>query len=156
MKIREATIDDYPSIFKLFSQSDHYHYENESCIGNEPKENCRSREYIKELMEQENALFLVLEKENGIIGFGYGYQEERGYLSAYYPRKYLYIDNIIIDESAQHQGYGTMLLQKMIETARDRKYKDIMLNVYTFNKKAIQFYEKFGFKTISQDMILKI
>jgi ribosomal protein S18 acetylase RimI-like enzyme len=156
MKIRDATINDYHSIFKLFSQSDHFHYENESCIGHESKANCRSLEYIQELIEQENAIFLVLEQENGIIGFIYGYQEEKGYLSIYNPRKYLYIDNLVIDENEQNKGYGTILLKKMIETAKDRKYKDIVLNVYTFNTKAIQLYEKFGFKIISQDMILKM
>ena len=68
----------------------------------------------------------------------------------------LYIDNIVVDENHQNKGYGEKLLDHIIEYAKEGKYNDIMLYVYSFNKNAIKLYEKKGFKTITQDMILKL
>ena len=66
------------------------------------------------------------------------------------------IDNIVVDEKHQNKGYAKELLKYTINYSKDNNYNDILLNVYCFNEKAIKLYEKNGFKTIAQDMILKL
>ena len=154
--IRKANIEDYDRINELFWQSDNYHYYNEPYIYIKTDEACRSSEYIESLINDESNIFLILENENEIIGFLYAYEETKGKLPFHKKRKYIVIDNIVVDENYRNKGYGEKLLDHIIEYAKKGNYNDIMLYVYCFNKNAIKLYEKKGFKTITQDMILKL
>ena len=156
MSIRKACTGDYDQINKLFWQSDLYHFNNEPYIYEKTDEGYRTKEYIESIINDKNTVFMVLEEESKIIGFIYAYKETKGTLPFHKKRKYIVIDNIVIDENHQNNGYGQQLLHFMIEYAKKKKYNDIMLNVYCFNEKAIGLYEKYGFKTLAQDMILKL
>ena len=57
--------------------------------------------------------------------------------------------NIGIDPDFKRQGYGTDLLNHLIEELRKRDISEIFLEVRAGNKSAIQFYKKQGFKEIS-------
>ena len=156
--IRKANIKDYDKINKLYWQSDCFHYNNEPYIYEKTNEGCRNKEYIEPLLNEEINIFIVLEKEKEkeIIGFLYAYEETKGHLPFHKKRKYIVIDNIVIDENYRNNGYGEKLLNHIIEYAKNGKYDDIVLNVYGFNKNAIKLYEKKGFKILTQDMILKL
>ena len=152
--IRKANIGDYDRINKLYWQSDYFHYNNEPYIYEKTDEGCRTKEYIESLLNEN--IFIVLEEEKEIIGFLYAYEETKGHLPFHKKRKYIVIDNIVIDENNRNNGYGQKLLNYIIEYAKNGNYNDIVLNVYRFNENAIKLYEKKGFKIITQDMILKL
>ena len=57
--------------------------------------------------------------------------------------------NIGIDPDFKRQGYGTGLLNHLIEELRKRDIGEILLEVRVGNKSAIQFYKKQGFEEIS-------
>jgi len=57
--------------------------------------------------------------------------------------------NIGIDTDFKRQGYGTGLINHLIEELRKRNICKILLEVRTGNKSAIQFYKKQGFEKIS-------
>jgi diamine N-acetyltransferase len=154
--IRKANIEDYDYINKLYWQSDCFHYNNEPYIYEKTNEGCRTKEYIESLLNEEINIFIVLEKGMEIIGFLFAYEETKGYLPFHKKRKYIVIDNIVIDENYRNNGYGEKLLNHIIEYAKNGNYNDIVLNVYRFNETAIKLYEKKGFKIITQDMILKL
>jgi diamine N-acetyltransferase len=154
--IRKANIGDYDKINKLYWQSDCFHYNNEPYIYEKTNEGCRAKEYIESLLNEEKNILIALETENEMIGFLYAYEETKGHLPFHKKRKYIVIDNIVIDENYRNNGYGEKLLDYIIEYAKNGKYNDILLNVYRFNENAIKLYEKKGFKIITQDMILKL
>ncbi len=156
MNIRKAVIDDYNDIISLYMQSDFYHYINEPYIYLQVETNFRSKEYIQQIIDNNDSLFLVAELEDKIIGFIYAYRETKGSLPIHVRRTYLYIDNIVVKNNEQHKGCGKALLTEVIKIAKEQKYNDIVLNVYSFNKTAIELYQKFGFSTLSEDMILKL
>ena len=72
-----------------------------------------------------------------------------GYLIALLAIDTADILNIGIDPDFKRQGYGTALLNHLIEELRKRKIGEILLEVRVENKPAIQFYKKQGFKEIS-------
>jgi len=156
INIRKACITDYDQINNLFWQSDLYHYNNEPYIYEKSNEHARSKEYIESLINDKASIFIVLEIENNIIGFLYAYEETKGGLPFHKKRKYIVIDNIVVDEKHQNKGYGKKLLDYIIKYAKDKNYNDIELYVYCFNKKAIKLYEKYGFENLTQNMILKL
>lgn len=53
----------------------------------------------------------------------------------------MYFDKIL-----RGRGYGKIVLEKMINEARQRGFKQIYLETNSVLKKAIHLYEKFGFK----------
>ena len=156
INIRKACATDYAQINNLFCQSDLYHYKNEPYIYEKSNEYARSKEYIESLISDKASIFIVLEIENKIIGFLYAYEETKGGLPFHKKRKYIVIDNIVVDTQYQNKGYGKKLLDYIIKYAKDGNYNNIELYVYCFNEKAIKLYEKYGFENLTQNMILKL
>ena len=154
--IRKANIEDYEKINNLFWQSDFFHYNNDLYIYEKTNDGCRTIEYIESLIKDETNIFIVLEKEKEIIGFLIAYEETKGNLPFQKKRKYMVLDNIVIDENYRNNGYGEKLLNYIIEYSKNGNYNDIVLNVYRFNENAIKLYEKKGFEILTQDMILKL
>ncbi|MRX28439.1 ribosomal protein S18-alanine N-acetyltransferase [Kangiella sp. HZ709] len=56
--------------------------------------------------------------------------------------------NLVIDPSFQSQGYGKKLANKMMEQAREKGMKTVILEVRESNSSAIKLYERLGFKQI--------
>ena len=57
--------------------------------------------------------------------------------------------NIGVDPDFKRQGYGSGLINHLIEELRKRNICKILLEVRAGNKSAIQFYKRQGFKEIS-------
>ena len=72
-----------------------------------------------------------------------------GYLIAMLTLDSADILNIGIDSDFKRQGYGTGLLNHLIEELKKKDIGEILLEVRAGNKSAIQFYKKQGFEEIS-------
>ena len=72
-----------------------------------------------------------------------------GYLIAMLAEDTADILNIGIDPDFKRQGYGTDLLNHLIEKLKKRDIGEILLEVRAGNKSAIQFYKRQGFEEIS-------
>lgn len=57
----------------------------------------------------------------------------------------LSIENICITPIMQNKGLGKLLLSHVIDTAKQLKVYDILLEVRSSNKSAIKLYQAFGF-----------
>lgn len=81
--------------------------------------------------------FIVAEKNHKIIGFIIGVQMklEKG--------KILMLS---IKEKNRRQGIGSALLAEYLKRISNKKVKTVELEVRIDNKKAIKFYQKYGFK----------
>ncbi|MGC1204878.1 MAG: GNAT family N-acetyltransferase [Flavobacteriaceae bacterium] len=61
----------------------------------------------------------------------------------------IYIENLIIGEKFQNNGFGTKVMNWLIKEAENKK-KSIALRVLKENKRAKKFYENLGFEKISE------
>ena len=156
MKIREALEKDFEVISMLYWESDNFHFQNQPNIYDETKDSFRSFEYLKGLINDQNSLFYVIEDENSVLGFIYGYEERKGFLPFHKKRTYFVIDNIIVSKKKQRLGYGTKLIDKIVEECKQKNYSDIVLNVFSFNKQAIALYKKKGFCELSKEYIMEL
>jgi len=68
-----------------------------------------------------------------------------GYLIAMPDRDRIHLANLVIDHPYRRRGLGRMLMQKLYETARLRRWQCITLEVRSSNEAAIAFYEAEGF-----------
>ena len=91
---------------------------------------------IKKSLESDVINYFVL-KNNGVV---LGFLE----LSTVPPEMELF--DIAIDEKFQGKGYAKLLMNFMIDFAKENKCETIFLEVNRINQKAISLYDKFGFK----------
>lgn len=58
----------------------------------------------------------------------------------------LRIDSIAVDKSFRSLGIGTQLINKVFEFAKNKGFKEVILEVINTNPKAKTLYERIGFK----------
>lgn len=56
----------------------------------------------------------------------------------------MYLEDIIVTESYRGKGIGKMLMDKLIEEAREKGFKRITWQVLDWNEPAIRFYKKYS------------
>ena len=128
------------------------------------KEDCaRLLELVNELAVYERAPQEVTVTLDHFIesGFGpnpvwYGFVAEeddviKGF-AVYYIRystwkgQRMYLEDILVTESARGKGMGKLLFDRLIEEAKERKFCGIVWQVLDWNEPAINFYKKYNAK----------
>lgn len=102
--------------------------------------------YAHQLVQDEQSNILVAEHEGVICGMvcvRYVNEPETAYGMA---RNFCMIEEIAVDPQFQHQGIGRELFAFLKEDAKQRGMQKIELEVWSFNKHAIEFYEALGFQ----------
>jgi len=56
----------------------------------------------------------------------------------------MYLEDIIVTESARGKGIGKLLMDRLIEEAKERGLKRIVWQVLEWNEPAINFYKKYN------------
>jgi GNAT superfamily N-acetyltransferase len=56
----------------------------------------------------------------------------------------MYLEDIIVTESARGRGIGSLLMEALIEEARTRNFKGITWQVLHWNEPALNFYRKYN------------
>jgi len=58
--------------------------------------------------------------------------------------KRMYLEDILVTEKMRGKNIGTMLFNKLIEEAKEKKLHGIVWQVLNWNKPAIEFYKKYN------------
>jgi ribosomal protein S18 acetylase RimI-like enzyme len=81
----------------------------------------------------------VAEEDNFILGFALYYIRY-----STWKGQRMYLEDIIVTEEARGRGIGKLLMDRIIEEARERKFSGIMWQVLEWNEPAINFYKKYN------------
>lgn len=110
------------------------------------------QDFARVLLTGENSDILVAEREGVICGMAcveYIRKPETPYGMA---RAFYHVQEIAVDTSYRRQGVAKELFEFMEEDAKKRLLNKIQLDVWSFNKSAIEFYETVGFHEIRKWM----
>jgi diamine N-acetyltransferase len=150
--IREANHADYTGLCAVFAEVHALHLEALPHLFREPDGPALSAEFVDETIADQGAALLVAEREGQIIGLVYLSQDEAPDQPILIPRRFISIHTLAVRKDCRHAGVGRALMERAHKWAYDRGVSEIELNVWKFNKMAIEFYEQLGYATASRRM----
>lgn len=97
--------------------------------------------FLQKTHDDKHSIHLLAWKDNRIVG--------DGSLSGF-PRRMSHRAELglTVSKAEWNKGVGSLLMEKLIEYARNNEIEVINLEVRNDNKRAIHLYEKFGFRII--------
>ena len=95
-----------------------------------------------------NQHILVLEEDNVVFGIGTLFLEKK---IIHHFGTVGHIEDIVISPSHQGKGYGKILVQHLVQLAKQEKCYKCILNC---DKKNVAFYTKCGFHSKSEQMAI--
>lgn len=106
---------------------------------------------VKKFIEDKNQLAFIAKKENKIIGFAYGYLQNRPDGKIMF---YLYA--IDIEKEYQGNGYGTNLMNFIKNYVKSLDCYKMYLSTNKSNISACKCYQKIGCKINAQDDVIYV
>ncbi|KZZ84046.1 MULTISPECIES: GNAT family N-acetyltransferase [Bacillaceae] len=67
-----------------------------------------------------------------------------------------WINDLYVKAAYRKKGYSKLLMKEAFEEFRKNGYRDVRLNVYTHNTKAMNLYEQMGFQDINKFMKISL
>jgi len=133
LEIRPGTKSDMPSVMGLIKALALYE--------KAPEEVETTVDRLVEDGFGENPAFetLVAVYENDVIGFALYYT---GYST--WKGKTLYLEDFLISEAYRGRGFGKVLFEAIIQTAKERDLQRMDWQVLDWNQPAIKFYERYN------------
>lgn len=154
--IRMAGIEDYNGICQVLEEVDRLHSRALPEIFREYAGPVRTKQYLQAMMESEGSGIFVAETGEKIIGTVHVYVRETPDINVLTHRVYGIMDDLVVCENMRGFGIGKALMEKAHDWLRERGVKTVELNVWEFNRHAMEFYEKMGYKTLSRRMGMDI
>ena len=104
--------------------------------------------------EAEDAVVLVVEIDDRVVGFAYLEYQSRNYmeLSAASVR----LQDIFVEEDARGTGAGRKLIEAAIEESKGFDAAKVLLSVAAKNTFAQEFFKHQGFRTTMLEMMLEL
>lgn len=123
MEIHEMTLEDLELIKDtLYSEYDNFWSYN----------------ILKNELLNDKTTYIVAKENNQIVGFA-------GIMTCLDEAT---LNNIVVKKSCRRRGIGGELLDSIIELCADLNMKTLTLEVDSSNTRAINLYQKFGFKNL--------
>jgi len=140
IKIREAKIDDL-STLKSFEQAIILY---ERPFAPNLKEDPISYYDLGNLIERKDADIVVATIDGEIVGSGYSLiKNSKPYFK---PEQYAYLGFMFVLPEHRGKGINKVILECLIDKAKERNITEIQLEVYAENESALKAYKKIGFK----------
>lgn len=151
MEIRFAKEDELERVNELRKQVNDLHVEGKPDVF-KPGFNDDLRDHIYDIWNDPEQEIVVADVDGIICGFAvvhHIYKVENPFM---YERDFIDVDEFCVDESFRRQGVATEIIAFIKDYTREKGFKRLELNVWEFNRGALEFYEAVGFKTFCRYM----
>jgi ribosomal protein S18 acetylase RimI-like enzyme len=103
------------------------------------------RKILLHLLPYSVFLPLVASDQNNIVGFAF-LKIKRRLPSGHFSAEL----GIVVDEVHRGKGLGSKLMENLLKLAQQENVREVFLTVLSDNIRAVQLYEKHGFKKVGK------
>jgi ribosomal protein S18 acetylase RimI-like enzyme len=150
--LRAARSEDYEAVCALYTQLESLHAQALPHYFRPLQGPTRSRAWFAALLTNEHAAMFVGEDQQALIGLVNCSVRTTPDVPVVAPRRFVHIEDLVVSESARHQGVGQLLTEHVHRWADKQGIKEVELDVWEFPTSALGFYEQLGYQTIRRHM----
>lgn len=155
IKLRKATAEDIDNIINMLLLIHKEHYENWPEIYLRPNTSkVVTRKYLKKYIRSKKKQLTVAYLRKSIVGVLMAEVVKSN--APYKSKKLGHIRAIYVIKKQRRKGVATKLINKSIKKFNKYKIYNVRLNVYGYNKKAINLYDKLGFTNVMIQMAILV
>ena len=114
------------------------------------------RDYIHAIWADPQKKIVVAERDGAVCGFAVLNHIVRPENPFMFERDFLDIDEFCVDAACRRQGIATAMIRFIREHAKSEGFRRIELNMWSFNREALAFYEAAGFTTYRRYMDMMV
>ncbi len=146
MEIRRTEEKDIDGILDLLSQVLKVHADIRPDIFIHGTTKYDRAELCKLISDNDTPVYGAFDEDGKLLGYCFCQFKEQPDAAVLKPFKYMYIDDLCVDENIKGKGIAKSLYEYVVEIAKERGCYEITLNVWEGNDRAKHFYEKMGLK----------
>ena len=150
--IRPATEKDYDELAKLFHELNRLHSHALPHIFYTTAKTPQSLEYVRSLLNNTKATFLVAESGGKIIGFVQAVIMDAPNNPVTIRRSFVYVDDICVAAEYRRASVGKALMASVEEWGKEKGVNQVELRVWDFNRRAMAFYKSLGYEPANHIM----
>lgn len=139
ISIRNATENDLPQILDIYNDA----ILNTTAVYDYEPHTLTMRAQWFETKQQQGFPVFVAEDNNEILGFS-----SIGPFRAWAAYKYSVENSIYVKDGQRGKGIGKLLMQPLIDAAKEMKLHTIIAGIDADNKLSIEFHKQFGFEEV--------
>ncbi|MEP7317677.1 MAG: N-acetyltransferase family protein [Panacibacter sp.] len=134
--IRNATENDLPQILDIYNDA----ILNTTAVYDYEPHTLEMRKQWFETKQQQGFPIFVAEENNEVLGFS-----SIGPFRAWAAYKYSVENSIYVKDGQRGKGIGKLLMQPLIDAAKELKLHTIIAGIDADNKLSVEFHKQFGF-----------
>ncbi|OIO64323.1 hypothetical protein AUJ68_06160 [Candidatus Woesearchaeota archaeon CG1_02_57_44] len=150
MRIRQATVDDYPQLLKL--KQEFFDWESGTDDRIDPSYRSHIGPRLGRDLRRDTCAYFVAQEGKELTAYAGMEVKKSG--QEYRTRKYAYIFHLYAKNGHRGKGIGSQLLTACMAWARRQGLKEVHIKVHAFNKDAWRLYKK-RFKDYLMTLIAK-
>lgn len=102
-------------------------------------------------LQQPDSMFLLARMQQQVVGYAkLLLNSQLGQLPDKAPEKRLEIERLYVQDEWIGTGLGATLMRRALEEAREQKCRAVVLGVWEKNVRALEFYQRFGFRVVGE------
>lgn len=140
--IREATIDDFPSVQKLYHSLFLNEHKRDTLIDTTWPLQKGGEQFLRHMIYDENAICFVAQVQNRIIGFLIGSLLKHDPIR---PGVKAQLISIFVEEPFRNRLFGSSLINRFLIWAREHEAKRVSVVVQHDNNHGKALYKRLGF-----------
>lgn len=145
MTIRRAAVEDANLLATLNESVQRLHGQGRPDLFRMPGHDEELTIWYRDTIEQVDNHVFIAEAAGVAVGFMVARILHRPQNAFALAQKSLFVDQLCVVDGQQGKGFGSRLMEAAYALAQEEGIQRVMLDVWSFNGKALEFYEKQGF-----------
>ncbi|MDW7694061.1 GNAT family N-acetyltransferase [Flammeovirgaceae bacterium SG7u.111] len=139
--IRLATEKDVPTILNIIN----HEIKNTTVVYDYNEKSLEAQLDWFHKKQQEGLPVLVAERDGDVLAYG-----TYGVFRTWDAYRFSVEHSIYVDDKARGLGIGQMMMQKLIDLARENGYHTMVAGIDSSNEGSLEFHKKFGFEEVGR------